>query len=122
MDSTNHMTDAAALAELGERISALRLSRNLTQAKLAEEAGISKRTLIRLEAGESTQLTNLIRVARALGLLANLDAFIPAATASPIELLKREGKKRKRASPRSDTPGPASGWSWGDDSQNEDRP
>jgi putative transcriptional regulator len=46
-----HLTDEAVLRELGERLSAARVSRNLTQAHVAEEAGISKRTLERLEAG-----------------------------------------------------------------------
>lgn len=66
MAKTSEMTDAAVLAELGERLARLRLQRNLTQAQLAREAGVSKRTLIRLERGESSQVTNLIRVVRSL--------------------------------------------------------
>lgn len=121
MNKINHMTDPAVLAELGQRLAQHRLSQNLTQAQLAEEAGVSKRTLVRLEAGESTQLTNLIRIVRALGLLGNLDAFVPPPVPSPIEQLKREGKKRKRASPRSDSSEPEIGWAWGDDKSDEQR-
>lgn len=112
-----HMTDTAALAELGERLAHHRLERNLTQAELAKEAGVSKRTLIRLEGGESTQLTNLIRVLRALGLLGNLDAFVPPPTPSPLEQLRTHGRPRKRASPRSDETESAESseeWTWGD--------
>lgn len=108
------MTDPAVLAEIGQRLAQHRLERNLTQAELAKEAGVSKRTLIRLEGGESTQLTNLIRILRALDLLANLDAFIPPPVPSPIAQLRSEGKRRKRASRKADTPGPDEKWTWGD--------
>jgi len=113
------MTDPAVLAEIGQRLAQHRLERNLTQAELAKEAGVSKRTLIRLEGGESTQLTNLIRVLRALDLLANLDAFIPAPVPSPIQQLRAEGKRRKRASPKAESPGPDEEWTWGDGDEDE---
>lgn len=121
MDKIDHMTDPAVLTELGERLARHRLDRNLTQAQLAKEAGVSKRTLLRLESGESTQLTNLIRIVRALGLLGNLDVFVPPPVPSPIEQLQREGKKRKRASPRSDSHEPEGGWAWGDDEPDGDQ-
>ncbi len=121
MKNINHMTDPAVLAELGERLAQHRLDRNLTQAQLAQEAGVSKRTLVRLEGGESTQLTNLIRIVRALGLLSNLNAFVPPPVPSPIEQLQGEGKKRKRASPRTDSTEPQSNWVWDDENQVEDQ-
>jgi len=113
------MTDPAVLAEIGQRLAQHRLERNLTQAELAKEAGVSKRTLIRLEGGESTQLTNLIRILRALDLLANLDAFIPPPVPRPIEQLSSEGKRRKRASRKADSPGPDEEWTWGDGEEAE---
>jgi len=113
------MTDSAVLAELGERVARHRLERNLTQAELAKEAGISKRTLIRLEAGESTQLTNLVRVLRSLGLLENLDALVPPPVPSPIEQLRTKGRERKRASPRTDEERSKEPdkWTWGNDEE-----
>ena len=108
------MNDPAVLTEIGQRLARHRLERNLTQAELAKEAGVSKRTLIRLEGGESTQLTNLIRVLRALDLLTNLDAFIPPPVPSPIQQLRAEGKRRKRASRKADGPGLDDKWTWGD--------
>lgn len=107
MASTEHLGDAAVLALLGERLARYRLERNLTQSDLAREAGVSKRTLVRLEGGESTQLTNLIRVLRALGLLVNLDALVPPPTPSPLEQLRTRERLRKRASSRADD-GPSS--------------
>ena len=47
---TEH-TDSRILAELGERLARYRLNRNLTQDQLAREAGVSKRTIVRLEDG-----------------------------------------------------------------------
>ena len=60
-------TDQQVLAELGDRLAQYRLNRNLTQDQLAREAGVSKRTVVRLENGQSSQMTNLVRVLRALG-------------------------------------------------------
>ncbi|MDZ4829434.1 MAG: helix-turn-helix transcriptional regulator [Phycisphaerae bacterium] len=106
----------AVLAELGDRLSRLRLQRNLTQAKLAREAGVSKRTLIRLEGGESSQVTNLIRVIRALGLLGTLDGLVPPPPLSPIEQLRSRARERRRASPGTKASMPSTKWAWGDES------
>ncbi|MDT8369621.1 MAG: helix-turn-helix transcriptional regulator [Longimicrobiales bacterium] len=92
----------ATLAELGDRIRRHRLDRNQTQAELATEAGIGEATLRRMEAGESPTLTNLIRVLRALDHLSGLDAVLPEPTVSPIELARRAGRTRQRASGRSE--------------------
>ncbi len=108
-------TDRQALAELGSRLARHRLNRNLTQNQLAQEAGVSKRTIARLENGQSSQVTNLVRVLRSLGLLGNLDALVPAPFASPIEALKARSRKRHRASPASKRAKPSSEWTWGDD-------
>jgi transcriptional regulator with XRE-family HTH domain len=115
MKIANQLTDEQALTELGQRIVQLRLARNWTQAELAQQAGVSKHTVERLEAGESLQLTNLIRVCRALDLLEGLDALIPTPKLSPIVQLKMRGKTRQRASSPKATPRPAKQWSWGDE-------
>jgi transcriptional regulator with XRE-family HTH domain len=114
MESLPSYTDDTVLAEVGDRLNAARLSRNLTQAALAKEAGVSKRTIERLEAGQSVQLTNFIRVLRALGHLGRLAALLPPSEPGPMELLRREGKAPKRASPRSEPPG-SGPWTWGHD-------
>ncbi len=106
-------TEAAVLEELGLRLSQVRLDHNLTQEALAEAAGVSKRTVERLEGGQSVQLTNLIRVLRVLNLLRNLDQLVPPAGPRPIEQLKNQGRARRRAStPRDEEIGT---WSWDDD-------
>ena len=45
------LTDNVILAEIGERIARRRLDLQLTQADVAEQAGVSKRTLERIEFG-----------------------------------------------------------------------
>ena len=91
-------TDTVVLEQIGQRVASARLLCNITQQDLAEEAGVSRSTVRRLEAGESTQLTAFIRVLRVLDLLANLDLLLPAPSVSPLQALKSEGQKRQRAS------------------------
>ncbi|MBL8756682.1 MAG: helix-turn-helix transcriptional regulator [Planctomycetes bacterium] len=110
-------SDHYVLETLGRQLARHRIDRNQTQSQLAKEAGVSLRTVIRLESGSSTQLTNLIRVLRALDLLPNLQKLVPQPLASPLAKLRADKKERKRASSRSavarETP-PKGNWTWGD--------
>ena len=120
MKISNANTDEAALDELGRRLTRTRLEHNLTQAELATEAGISKRTVERVEAGETATLSSFIRVLRALGLLDALDRLVPEPTPSPVERLKLQGKQRRRASgtrvtSRAREEGEL--WRWGDEAE-----
>ncbi len=108
-------SDDATLKELGRRIARYRLNRNQTQDALAQEAGVSKRTLHRVEHGHSTQTSNLIRILRALRLLDNLEVLIPEPAISPVQQVKMHGKKRKRASSKPDKSEQKAPWSWGDE-------
>ncbi len=118
MNFDSNLTDDAILEELGYRLSRRRLELELTQAELAKQAGIGKRTLERLESGGSSQMSNLIRVLRALGLIEQLDTFLPEASPRPMELLRRGSKVQKRASPkrRSTMIERSEPWTWGDES------
>lgn len=115
MKLTPILSDDALLRELGSRIARLRLERNLTQAQLATEAGISKRTLERIEKGEAAaQLSAFLRLCRALDLMERIDSLFPAPLPSPVEQLKLRGKIRRRAStPRGAVEEPRP-WTWGD--------
>lgn len=115
MKFLQHNSDDATLEELGNRIARYRLNRNLTQEALAEEAGISKRTVHRIEHGQSTQASNLIRILRALGLLENMEALVPEPALSPIQQVRQHGKRRKRASSRAGRGEKKTLWSWGDE-------
>jgi transcriptional regulator with XRE-family HTH domain len=117
MKFTSSLSDGVVLEEIGRRLEAIRLDRNQTQAQLATQAGVSKRTIERLESGAvAVQLSGFVRVCRALELLDRLDAFVPEPQASPIALLKLRGRNRRRASGKP-VPGPAlKAWTWGDKS------
>jgi transcriptional regulator with XRE-family HTH domain len=119
MKIDEYLTDEAVLAELGERLGRTRLERNLTQRELAAEAGVERKAVQRIEAGEPAKLTSLIRVLRALGLLDGLDRLVPEPLPSPIELLKLHGRSRQRASGKRLHSAPARGqtapWHWGDE-------
>lgn len=115
MKITAQLTDESILKELGGRLTSARLVCNLTQAALAEQAGVSKRTVERLESGEvATQLSGFLRVCRALGLLERFDNLIPEAMTSPMEQLKQQGRKRQRASGRKAAAGEPKKWTWGE--------
>jgi putative transcriptional regulator len=113
-------TDHGVLVMLGSRIAEHRLQKNLTQSELAKEAGVSKPTLERLERGNSVQMTNLIRVLRALGMIEHLDLLVPELPPSPLQQLKSQRGKRQRASSKSKTDSPYqvkdvdNVWNWDD--------
>lgn len=103
----------AVLAELGARLAALRVQRNLTQAELAARAGLAKRTLERLETGHSVQLDSFVRLCRALELSDRLDALLPPEQASPLAQLQLRRPRRRRASGRRAAPA-TQPWTWDD--------
>ena len=108
------LTDEAILAELGGRLAQRRLELQLTQEMLAEQAGVSKRTVERIEAGATAQMSTLIRILRVLELLDRLETLVPEAGPRPMDLVRLKGKARKRASgkrkPTNEAP-----WHWGDE-------
>lgn len=115
MKITSQMTDQAILREIGARLAAARIELDLTQAMLAEQAGVSKRTVERLESGEvATQLSGFIRVCRALALLDRFELLLPEPTAGPMAQLKRQGRKRQRAGGKKATAKTAKKWTWGE--------
>ncbi len=77
MNIEEYLNDETILKELGNRLSQLRLNRNLTQAEVAEEAGITRPTLVRIEKGKPTDLVSFLRLLRALHLIEGLEARIP---------------------------------------------
>ena len=101
MTITSELTDGAIAQILGARIERYRIEARLTQAELAEQAGVGKRTLERIEAGRGAELGTLIRILRALNALDGFERLLPELPASPIERLDLRGKRRQRvAHPR----------------------
>ena len=100
-------------AALCKRLENIRLSRNITQAQLAKEAGVSPRTIGRLEKGQGVSLDTFIRVMTALGVQQNLETLLPDPTVRPIERVGNGTGERKRARPTRSSD-EYSTWSWGD--------
>jgi transcriptional regulator with XRE-family HTH domain len=125
MQIRSELSDAAIAHILGERIARYRIEAGLTQAELAEQAAIGKRTLERVEAGNGTELVTLIRVLRILKALEGFERLLPELPPSPIEQLKLRGKRRQRVSRprgwsqvrehrnRAREGAPTNPWSWG---------
>jgi transcriptional regulator with XRE-family HTH domain len=66
---------------MGDDIGVWRRLQRLTQAQVADRAGISLSTVVNLEQGRGASLENALRIARALGLLDQLErALDPYAT------------------------------------------
>lgn len=112
MKITNDRTDESILEELGRRLERARIDAALTQADLAREAGVSKRTVERIEAGHAYQLPSLLRVLRVLRLLDGLEVLVPGAGLRPMERLDEDKPRRQRA-PRKRARR-ASAWTWDD--------
>ena len=130
-------TDEFLLREVGAKLARVRLDKDMTQAQLAAQAGISLRTLSRIERGSGASVMSaFIRVCRALGLGGRFMDIVPDPVPSPMEQLKMQGRQRRRASGRrlkanqqalytqheddgrfrvAEDP-PASKWKWGDES------
>jgi transcriptional regulator with XRE-family HTH domain len=121
MKITGLLTDDAILTALGERLTQLRITHGMTQAGLADAAGVAKRTVERVESGESVQLLTLVRLCRVLGLIDGLDQLVPEQGPSPMALLKDKSRQKQPQRARSRKPAPASKpgepsvWTWGDD-------
>lgn len=85
------------LERLGAIISRLRIAKQLKQSELAYEAGISERTLQRIEAGDVVKSDGLLRVLGYLGKLDELFSAIDTATLSPYELINQVNEKKPRS-------------------------
>jgi DNA-binding XRE family transcriptional regulator len=121
-----NMSDRAILEDLGQSLAELRIARGFTQAAVAKQAGIGKRTVERIEAGISCQTSSLLRVLRVLGLEQQIPKIVPSAGPSPVAALETQRKQRKRARSKSGTRAVASSiskqkintggeWTWGDE-------
>lgn len=83
-------------AEIGARLQAQRLAQNITQEELAARAGVSKGTIHNLESKGPASFESVVKVAMALGLVAELsNLFLLRATS--IKQMEAANVTRKRA-------------------------
>ncbi|RRW43182.1 MULTISPECIES: helix-turn-helix transcriptional regulator [Pseudomonas] len=92
------MSDEAICSRVGERIKKLRLEANISQAKVTEETGIARQTLINLESHGKGTLATMVAVLRAIGALERLSSLLEDVRPSPIKVMQMGGKIRERAS------------------------
>ena len=91
------MSPIAIAEKIGERLKQARLNADLTQAEVASRTGLNRRTILNAEKG-CVQLKNLVAILVSLGMVEQINMFLPVQEISPLQLAKLEGKKRQRAS------------------------
>jgi transcriptional regulator with XRE-family HTH domain len=82
----------------GEKLKELRLEANLSQASLAEQAGLGRNSVAEIEKGRNFSVGSLIALLRVLNQLDRLEGFFQKRQydLTPMEIFEREQKKRKR--------------------------
>ena len=108
-------TSEQIASALAERLESIRLMHNLTQAQLANNAGVSTRTISRFENGLEVSLDTFIRVLIAHGIQENLRLLLPEADIRPIERIQFKGRERQRASSKRNHEEDITEWTWGDE-------
>ena len=99
------------IEELGKKIKTYRIMKEMTQQDLEDKTGVSKRSISRLEQGESVQVDNLFKILLALDLGENIELLVPDQTKRPSFYLKKTDDKSKRVRKRTEK----SEFKWGDE-------
>jgi transcriptional regulator with XRE-family HTH domain len=85
------------LQMLGERLTAERLSQNITQRDLALRSGVAYSTLRKIESSGEGSMDNYIALLQALRLIEQIDLFLPPRQFDPELVHKMQGHERQRA-------------------------
>jgi len=91
------LSDDAIITKIGNFVKKERLNQNITQQKLADNAGINRTTLSELESGRRCNLITLIQVLRILNMLQLLDVFDYKKPVSPMLLAEMDAKYQIKA-------------------------
>lgn len=100
-------SDEAVLKELGKRLRQRRVRARLKQQELADQAGLSRSTVSRIENGHAVQTPEWIRYMRGVSLLGDLDQILPDLSESPLAKARIQKKRPaipKRVYPSSQRP------------------
>ena len=84
------------IKELGQKIKTYRIMKEMSQQDLEDKTGVSKRSISRLEQGESVQVDNLFKILLALELGDNIELLVPDQTKRPSFYLEKTEDKPKR--------------------------
>lgn len=90
------------MRRIGADLATWRRLRRLTAAQVADRAGISRHTVMRIESGEGGSLETVLRVARALGVLDQLASAVDPYATDVGRLRSEEALPRRVRHPRRD--------------------
>lgn len=99
------------IKELGQKIKIYRIMKEMSQQDLTDKSGVSKRSISRLEQGESVQVDNLFKILLALDLGDNIELLVPDQTKRPSYYLEKSEDKPKRVRKRTEK----KDFKWGDE-------
>ena len=99
------------MTDIGRRIKLYRISLEMSQQELADKTGISKRSISRLEQGESVQMNSLFTILLALNLGNNIELLVPDQSRRPSFYLEKQENIPKRARKKTEK----KGFKWGDE-------
>ena len=106
-----HKSSEEIIKELGNKIKVYRIMKEISQQELADKTGISKRSISRLEQGETVNIDSLFKILLALGLHDNIDQLVPDQTKRPSYYLKKPEYEHKRVRKKSEK----KEFKWGDE-------
>ena len=99
------------IRELGQKIKTYRIMKELSQQDLEDKTGVSKRSISRLEQGESVQVDNLFKILLALDLGDNIELLVPDQSKRPSFYLEKTDNKPKRVRKKTEK----NEFKWGDE-------
>ena len=114
MKLTARSSNEEVLQVLGKRIRETRIAMDMTQGEAAKKAGVTAKTISRIENGEDLAVSTMLNVLRALGLVQNIDALIPEPTARPSILMEND-KEKQRVRKKTSQNDSSRQWKWGDE-------
>lgn len=110
MKITGNESEQTILKELGVRIKQYRVSLNITQTELAYKCGVSSSTVVRIESGIDSKMSNYIKILNGLNLIPNMDILIPEPQPDFKAIYEQKPTKQRARHTK-----PATGWIWGED-------
>ena len=119
MEEWDKKSNAQILKVIGASIKGRRVQNEKSQQELSKLSGVSKASITRLETGKGNiSLTNLISIAKALGIANELQLVFKSPEVSPAQLAKAKlGKIRQRVRNSKKDVSADANWRWGDEDE-----
>lgn len=98
--------------EIGDRIHDRRIAMDMTQLEFSQKCGLSLSTVIRIENGDDTKFSNIIKIMRCFDAISNLDLLIPEQEEDYKALFENKAPKKRVRKSKDE---PKRKWIWGDE-------